>query len=86
MQIVVERTSAPRPLQRPSDVERRPIDFGIEPTPPAPARPESTIIKPAISRDPDPIPDTTEIDSEIETSVENDDHSKDEEDWGEGIL
>src|SRR5665213_3429047 len=53
MKIVVERNMAPRPLQRPSDLERRPIDFGIEPTPPQPTKPEATIIKSAISRDPE---------------------------------
>ena len=38
MQIVSERTNIPRPIQRPSDVERHPIDFGIEPPPPAPPK------------------------------------------------
>ena len=51
MQIAAERAMVPRPLQRPSDVERRPIDFGIEPNAPAPARPEATIIKSAISQE-----------------------------------
>lgn len=51
MQIVVERTNAPRPFQEVSDVERHPIDFGIEPKPPAPKKPEATIIKSAISAD-----------------------------------
>ena len=51
MKIVAERVMSPRPLQRPSDVERRPIDFGIEPPPPAPVKAEATIIKSAVERD-----------------------------------
>ena len=89
MQIVSERTMAPRPLQRPSDVERHPIDFGIEPSPPPPQKPEATIIKSAISREPDPAPESTEPKStEIEPppkSVADSDNRLDDE-WGEGIL
>jgi len=59
MRIVHERIMVPRPIQRPSDVERRPIDFGIEAPPPAPPKPDATIIKPAISRDADAVIETT---------------------------
>jgi hypothetical protein len=81
MQIVSERLMAPRPLQRPSDVERRPIDFGIEPPPPQPAKPEATIIKPAVSRDPEPTPQSPEAELAPEPSKESVD-----DEWGEGIL
>ena len=90
MQIVKERTVVPRPIQRPSDVERRPIDFGIEPSPPAPQKPEATIVKSAISRDPDPIPESSDIEPTIPikevlppnvVAPEADDDG-----WGEGIL
>jgi hypothetical protein len=81
MRIVSERTMVPRPLQRPSDVERRPIDFGIEPPPPQPAREEATIIKPAITRDPEP--NNQPNDPPVPpTELLNDA----EDDWGEGIL
>lgn len=102
MQIVVERITAPRPLQRPSDVERHPIDFGIEPAPPAPAKPEATIVKSAISKDPDPIPESIENVRDVQPSTPKDvvhtqtstpkveDPGKAEapveDDWGEGIL
>lgn len=101
MQIVAERLIVPRPLQRPSDVERRPIDFGIEPPPPAPQKPEATIIKSAVSRDLDPI--AASVDESTNTVpvaniaavpespvVPNNQKSENqesvEEEWGEGIL
>jgi hypothetical protein len=90
MQIVAERTMVPRPIQRPSDVERRPIDFGIEPTPPAPPKPEATIVKSAISKDPvlvieqTPAPD---IDPPAtDDSPTNVDATATEDEWGDGIL
>ena len=52
MQIVSERIVVPRPLQRPSDIEMRPSDFGIESPPPAPPKPAATIVKSALSPDP----------------------------------
>lgn len=86
MQIVSEQILVPRPLQRPSDVERRPIDFGIEPAPPSTApKPEATIIKPAISIDPEPIQESIEMEIEREIAspaVE----PVEEDDWGDGIL
>lgn len=88
MQIVSEHILVPRPLQRPSDVERSPLDFGIEPAPAAaPARPEATIIKPAISADPEIIRESIEIEVSIETvTPEPDPVEEEEEEWGEGIL
>ncbi len=94
MQISGERTMVPRPLQRPSDVERHPIDFGIEPNAPAPARPEATIIKSAISQETELIvetlvlePSTTPINFNPDTVVTSDETVKvEEEEWGEGIL
>jgi len=95
MEIVAERTMEPRPVQRPSDVERRPIDFGIEPTPPAPAKPEATIIKPAVSRDTEPVVETTAVVESTTIEVTpNPEPVKPpsattesvDEDWGEGIL
>jgi hypothetical protein len=85
MQIVAERVMIPRPLQRPSDVERHPIDFGIEPSPPAPARPEATIVKSAISVEVDVVEITPapEPQRQIEPPAEID---SPEEEWGEGIL
>ena len=96
MQISAERTMVPRPIQRPSDVERHPIDFGIEPNAPAPARPEATIIKSAISQETELIVETTEFSSSptptesISTPAATShlpakDEEKEEE-WGEGIL
>ena len=84
MQIVAERTNAPRPLQRPSDIERRPIDFGIEPPAPPAARPEATIIKPAISKDPEP--ESPPIPSTPEPTPPETHGEQMEEEWGEGIL
>ncbi len=96
MQIAAERTMVPRPLQRPSDVERHPIDFGIEPNAPAPARPEATIIKSAISQEIELVVEQVEIvspPSEIKSdsipAVTNDNTVKNEEpeeEWGAGIL
>lgn len=91
MQIVSERTVVPRPLQRPSDVERRPIDFGIEPSPTPPPKPEATIVKSAISRDPDPIPESSEsepIKTEPTKEILPPNVVAPEADdvWGEGIL
>lgn len=90
MQIVAERISIPRPIQRPSDVERRPIDFGIEPAPPAPPKPESTIIKPAISIEPDPEPGIKQV-TATETSAPEPPKAPTEPEttddgWGDGIL
>lgn len=53
MQIVQERTIVPRPIQRPTDIEKRPSDYGIEAPPPPAPKPESTIIKPAVSLEPE---------------------------------
>lgn len=95
MQIVAERTIEPRPLQRPSDVERRPIDFGIEPPPRAPEKPEATIIKSAISKEPEITPppvDTLVVENPVVTAPADQappaDFAKEnaEEEWGEGIL
>lgn len=92
MHIVAERIMNPRPLQRPSDVERHPIDFGIEPNAPLPVKPAATIIKPAISPDLDPVPppENPEIKSQPEiksvTPPEIKQDDSDEDDWGEGIL
>ena len=96
MQISAERTMVPRPLQRPSDVERHPIDFGIEPNAPAPARPEATIIKSAISQETELVIEMTEIESlpapmkststPAVTSDEPTKAEEKEEEWGEGIL
>lgn len=95
MTIVRERMMEPRPIQRPSDVERRPIDFGIDPTPPAPAKPEATIIKPAVARDVEPIVEATVIVEtstvEITTTSNSPEVTQaapptEEDDWGEGIL
>ena len=61
---------APRPIQRPSDVERHPIDFGIEAPPPGPVRPEATIIKSAISRDPEPALESLPNPSQTETQAD----------------
>ena len=86
----------PRPLQRPSDVERHPIDFGIEPNAPAPARPEATIIKSAISQETELIVERIEIESTsseinsdpnpVESRHEIAKEEEPEEEWGEGIL
>ena len=95
MQIVAERAMVPRPLQRPSDVERRPSDFGIEAPPPLPARPEATIIKPAVSREPDSaveishVPDSALPPSETTESPSgrwNQTPDPVEDEWGEGIF
>jgi hypothetical protein len=95
MRIVAERLMEPRPLQRPSDVEQRPIDFGIEAPPPQPAKTEATIIKPAISREPEPtvIGDQPADKSEslnrpaVEpVKIEIEPVALDQEEWGEGIL
>ena len=86
MHIVAERIMNPRPLQRPSDVERHPIDFGIEPNAPLPAKPAATIIKPAISQDPDPIPAPTLTDVEPVSPPEMKKEDPVEDEWGEGIL
>ncbi|HEY0983711.1 MULTISPECIES: hypothetical protein [unclassified Schlesneria] len=92
MQIVSERIQTPRPLQRPSDVERRPIDFGIEPTPPQPTRPAATIIKPAIARDQEPEIKAAGAKPESELVAppapvpEEIPVEPAEEEWGEGIL
>jgi hypothetical protein len=86
MQIVGERTSAPRPIQRPSDVERHPIDFGIEPTPAAPAKPEATIVKPAVSHEPEPEREVSEISPTGEIEERAEEPQKPEDDWGEGIF
>ena len=96
MQISAERTMVPRPLQRPSDVERHPIDFGIEPNAPAPARPEATIIKSAISQETELIVERIEIESTsseinsdpnpVESRHEIAKEEEPEEEWGEGIL
>jgi hypothetical protein len=51
MQIVSERNAVPRPVQNPSDLERRPIEFGIEALPPAPQKPDGTILKATIQED-----------------------------------
>ena len=92
MQIVTERTNAPRPIQRPSDVERHPIDFGIEPNPVAPQKPEATIIKSAISREDVPTPNVVE-DTPISQVATGEpvapaqvEPQEPEDDWGEGIL
>lgn len=69
MQIVSERTMEPRPSQRPSDIERRPIDFGIEAPPPAPAKPEATIIKGAISPEFESVQESSAGEPEATTSV-----------------
>jgi len=90
MHIVAERIMNPRPLQRPSDVERHPIDFGIEPNAPLPAKPAATIIKPAISQDPEPIPGTIpaaklqDVEPVSPPMMKKEDPVEDE--WGEGIL
>ncbi len=96
MQIAAERAMVPRPLQRPSDVERRPIDFGIEPNAPAPARPEATIIKSAISQETELVVEQVEIESlpdpakstpnPVVTGDEPAKAEEKEEEWGEGIL
>ena len=101
MRIVAERLMEPRPLQRPSDVEQRPIDFGIEAPPPQPARPEATIIKPAVSREPEPtgLGDLQADKSEsmigpavepVKIAIERIEPvapvAPDQEEWGEGIL
>lgn len=98
MQIVSERTIVPRPLQRPSDIERRPIDFGIEAPPPPAARPEATIIKGAISRETEVIPEAAGAPVTEDSLRQNpvaetqaNDHLAEkpaevEDDWGEGIL
>ena len=87
MEIVSERTMEPRPLQRPSDVERRPADFGIEAPPPPAAKPEATIIKGAISRDPEVVSEPMPVEVEPNPPViETDNDAKIEDDWGEGIL
>jgi hypothetical protein len=98
MQISSERTMVPRPLQRPSEVERCPIDFGIEPNAPAPARPEATIVKSAISQETDMVVQTTELEPSSNsmprpTTITPDPVvtriqpvEAEEEEWGEGIL
>lgn len=98
MTIVREKINAPRPIQRPSDVERRPIDFGIEPAPPAPPKPEATIIKPAVSIEVEEtvivetvtvktvdVVDPPATSEEGPTSQEPPKQDQEEE-WGEGIL
>ena len=74
----------PRPLQRPSDIERRPIDFGIEPAPVKPAKPEATIIKGAISLDSDQVLQDPSTESAATTPAEIQDDPAD--DWGDGIF
>ncbi|WP_010583484.1 hypothetical protein [Schlesneria paludicola] len=95
MQIVAERVMAPRPLQRPSDVERRPIDFGIEAPPPAPVKPEATIIKSAVDRETIQALEVTVIESKTQTTIVESisevtiEPKRDvttEDDWGDGIL
>ena len=86
MQIVAERTIVPRPVQRPSDLERRPIDFGIEPPPPTPPKPEATIVKSAIDHNFDSVLESTENESKPMSPEKTVDQSGDEENWGEGIL
>lgn len=83
MHIVAETIMRPRPLQRPSDVERFPIEFGIEPNAPLPAKPVATIIKPAVSQEPDPI--VTADEQEIDQGPVQEPPLEQEE-WGEGIL
>jgi len=88
MQLVIEHTNVPRPFQRPSDLERHPIDFGIEPPPPAPRKPEATIIKPAVSLTPDPTEERPD-DQAVESSPEplsQDSQTEVSDEWGEGIL
>ena len=98
MKIVREKTNAPRPIQRPSDVERRPSDFGIEAAPPPPPKPAATIIKPAVSLEVEellvveteeacetPTPSADEPASPEPVSPEPTNPNPDEE-WGEGIL
>ena len=86
MQIVAERTMVPRPLQRPSDIERHPIDFGIEPPPPALAKPEATIVKSAVDREPELPPSKVELEPPNEPSQEVNNDEDHNDDWGEGIL
>lgn len=95
MQIVAERNMTPRPLQRPSDVERRPSDFGIEAPPPAPVKPEATIIKSAVDRETvqaveiavnESKTETTVVESITEVTIESKPEEASEDDWGEGIL
>ena len=97
MRLIADKTNAPRPFQKISDVERRPIDFGIEPAAPTPPKPEATIIKSAISRDSEPElksaavsqpsidqapPEVLNIETPpIEAAAECTD-----DEWGEGIL
>lgn len=87
MTIVREKINAPRPIQRPSDIERRPIDFGIEPPPPQITKPEATIIKPAVEADVVQVVETIEV---VETNAPSEPPevtpSEPEEEWGEGIL
>ena len=91
MQIVAERNNAPRPVQNPSDIERRPIDFGIEPIPQAPQKPEATIIKGAIDVNDAPEPTSVaetsdEPSSELPAEKPSDSAPTSEDEWGEGIL
>lgn len=92
MTLVAERTAVPRPFQRPSDIELRPIDFGIEAPPPPPPKPAATIIKSAISIDIDEIAEQTQ--SSVESPEPDPDPAPPQQDspnapaddWGEGIL
>ena len=88
MQIVVERRMAPRPLQRPSDLDRHPIDFGIEPPPPPPPKPEATIIKSAISREPEPVVDPPQglLEKEVVSNQKEPEQDQVTDDWGDGFL
>ena len=96
MHIVSEIRMIPRPVQRPSDIERRPVDFGIEPPAPAPPKVEATIIKSAISYDFDSQTDSPDQKSvpqnngpeipETKVTRKNDDVTDVDDDWGEGIF
>ncbi len=86
MQIVVERNMVPRPIQRPSDIERRPIDFGIESPPPAAAKAEATIVKPAISDDFETVVEQSHPEPKIGDTPPTSDLPIAEDDWGDGIL
>lgn len=96
MQLVTERTNVPRPIQRPSDIERHPIDFGIAPPPPAPPKPEATIIKSALAMEVEVTIEVQQVPAEPEKPLPDQtvnepqkEHLPEEEstdDWGEGIL
>lgn len=88
MQLVLDLTNVPRPIQRPSDVERHPIDFGIEPPPPAASKPEATIIKSAISLEIETIIEELPMPAQPPAPDPANERSTDDasDDWGEGIL